>query len=110
MGPVDYSSPMTPNEYTCTSCGVSGVKLWREYNTFADQTVLECACCAMDSQKKEGEVDQNGLRKSEYGTTDQIGWRVPAIPTPEGESFWGYTSVPTEGCEWWRKLPTRYTP
>jgi hypothetical protein len=30
---------------------------------------------------------------------------VPAIPDNGGE-YWGYTSVPEEGCLWWQKLPT----
>lgn len=34
-----------------------------------------------------------------------IGWMVPAVPTEDGETFWGYTSVPQAGCEWWHRLP-----
>ena len=41
------------------------------------------------------------------GRTDTIGWRVPAVPTEDGSTFWGYTSVPDAGCAWWRRLPTR---
>lgn len=37
--------------------------------------------------------------------TDQIGWMVPAVPTEDGASFWGYTSVPQPGCAWWTNLP-----
>ncbi len=43
--------------------------------------------------------------KSEKERTDQIGWRIPAVPTEDGHSFWGYTSVPQSGCNWWYKLP-----
>lgn len=43
------------------------------------------------------------------GRTDQIGWRVPAVPTEDGSTFWGYTSVPDAGVRWWRDLPTRAT-
>ena len=32
--PVDYSSTTTPTSYACTKCGKTGVKLWREYQTF----------------------------------------------------------------------------
>lgn len=39
--------------------------------------------------------------------TDQIGWRVPAIPTEENDTYWGYTSVPQPGCDWWASLPTQ---
>jgi hypothetical protein len=38
--------------------------------------------------------------------SDQIGWYVPAIPDMEGVGYWGYTSVPQAGIDWWRKLPT----
>lgn len=41
------------------------------------------------------------------GGTDQIGWRVPAVPTEEGDTYWSYTSVPDAGVQWWRRLPTR---
>lgn len=38
--------------------------------------------------------------------SDQIGWRVPAVPTEsEVMNFWGYTSVPSAGVDWWRNLP-----
>lgn len=37
--------------------------------------------------------------------TDQIGWRVPAVPTEGFMNFWGYTSVPSAGVKWWRNLP-----
>ena len=44
--------------------------------------------------------------KNERERTDQIGWRVPAVPTEENDSYWGYTSVPQAGCDWWYRLPT----
>lgn len=39
--------------------------------------------------------------------SDQIGWDVPAIPDEENVSYWGYSSVPQEGVEWWKALPSR---
>ena len=38
---------------------------------------------------------------------DQIGWLVPAIPTPDNETFWGYTSVPSHSVVWWWSVPLR---
>ncbi len=38
-------------------------------------------------------------------TCDQIGWLVPAVPTKEGDTYWGYTSVPQAGVKWWERLP-----
>ena len=32
--------------------------------------------------------------------------KVSAIPDEE-DNFWGYSVVPENLCEWWRKLPTR---
>lgn len=89
----------------CDTCGATGCKLWREYQTCADYTDLFCGACALLSQKKEGPIDAGGYRQTEYGRCDQIGWLLPAVPTHDG-TFWGYTSVPTEGVKWWRDLPT----
>jgi len=44
--------------------------------------------------------------RTERERTDQIGWRVPAVPTEGNDSYWGYTSVPQAGCDWWDRLPT----
>lgn len=93
--------------YICSRCGASDVKLWREYNTFANLTELYCADCSMQDQGKVGEVDADGRRECKYGQkTDQIGWLVPAVPADDG-AFWGYSSVPEDRVQWWRKLPTR---
>ncbi len=106
-----YTSGEVPENYKCGDCGIHGVKLWREYNTFLDHQTLRCAKCAVKNQKKEvrGEVDDEGcITSSTIGhRTDQIGWLVPAVPTEENDTYWGYTSVPQPGVDWWRKLPTR---
>lgn len=95
-------------EYSCATCGRKGCKLWREYATFADHTTLECCDCAGASQKIDvSGIDDDGRRLSDGARTDQIGWRVPAVPTEDGDGFWGYTSVPDEAIRWWRALPTR---
>lgn len=80
-------------KYSCKDCGKSGVKLWREYQTFLDHITLRCKDC---SQKSENRMLEPGC--------DQIGWLVPAVPTDDG-SFWGYTSVPEHLCKWWKDLP-----
>lgn len=36
----------------------------------------------------------------------EIGWLVPAILTEEEDTFWGYTSCPTDRILWWTRLPT----
>jgi hypothetical protein len=124
MGSVDYASATVPAEYHCGKCGAHGVKLWRDYQTFMSHQSLLCAACACVEQSNGvrafivkdrpiggGRIDvylRSDLIKLDdsvryYG--DQIGWRVPAVPTEDGDSFWGYTSVPDEGCQWWYRLP-----
>lgn len=118
FGRVDYLSATPPPTYRCTTCGVHGCKLWREYQTFADHTELVCCDCAGKSQKHDvSQIDAEGRTpwscKDADGTVhhmqphDSIGWRVPAVPTEEGDTFWGYSSVPAAGVAWWKRLPTR---
>lgn len=91
-------------DYTCSKCKAQGVKLWRQYQTVVDAQELLCAACAAPGV----EVDADGRAEREGDAgfrTDQIGsWLVPAVPV--GDTFWGYTSVPSQDVEWWRKLPT----
>ena len=100
--------------YKCSFCGVSGVKLWRGIGTAEEAW---CAKCAMKQAGFPDSIDDEGMHVSEYsgradGRSDQIynpeqgQSLLPWIPAPDGET-WGYTSVPPEGCEWWRALPTR---
>ena len=103
-----YADGDVPKDYRCTECGAFGVKLWRQCNTFHIR--LFCACCALEDQGKDGPVGNDGRRLCDilgHGRmTDQIGSLVPAVLDEECEAYWGYTSVPEEGCEWWRGLPT----
>jgi hypothetical protein len=108
LGRVDYTSATPPDGYRCTTCGVHGCKLWREYQTAACYTELVCCDCAGRSQGEDvSDIDEDGKIAFDLGRTDAIGWRVPAVPTEDGSTFWGYTSVPDAGVMWWRRLPTR---
>lgn len=114
-------------KYECSKCGATGCKLWRQYNTFLNHLELKCAKCSgadistLDADgrvesslhKRGGEVHILATGKiGHFGVdvpmprTDQLGSLVPAVPTDDGESFWGYTSVPDAGCSWWRALPS----
>lgn len=112
-GPVDYSKIETPAGYRCVKCGATGCKLWRLYNTFLSHQELTCAVCAAEAEKKDiSTLDENGRRVTKESKidpdfrTDKIGNRIPAVPTEEGDTYWGYTSVPEPGCVWWRRLPS----
>lgn len=105
---IKYHEKTIPTGYVCGTCGVTGYKLWRESGSFLSNQTLECVMCAGASQKKDvtsvddyGTIDWNGIR------IDQIGWRVPAVPTEDGSTMWGYTSVPSAGVKWWESLPTK---
>ena len=108
-GRTDYSSTATPAGYVCATCGACGVKLWRLYQTYLTHQELACAVCAAAAEGCSiTDIDADGKRTatSAYHTpnprrrTDQIGWRMPAVPTEAGETYWGYTSVPAAGVAW----------
>lgn len=61
-----------------------------------DKQKLLCRKCAILNQ------GQNPDHPSEH----TIGWLVAAVPTEDGETFWGYTSVPQAGVNWWNSLRT----
>lgn len=103
---VEFNAP--PDTYHCRNCGARGVKLWREYQTTAPK-LLCCDCAAADQGKDISEITPAGkIPNGRYGTTDQIGWFVPAVPMEGiGDGYWGYTSVPDIGVAWWWQLPLR---
>lgn len=107
-----YLNGKVPTDYKCVQCGATNCKLWREYNTFLEHQRLLCApCTAADQKKSIIDIDADGNRTDDIGfKTDQIGWMVPAVPTEECDTYWGYTSVPMPGVNWWKNLPTLPTP
>lgn len=104
---VDYSEAIAPDDYKCSNCDATGIKLWRMYQSFPRR--LLCASCTAEGQNENiDDIDAEGYRSSKFGgRTDQIGCFVPAIPDEEGSGWWGYTSVPPAGVDWWRNLPTK---
>lgn len=84
-------------KYACGDCGAEDAKLWRQSHVFLDHVMLKCKPCC---EKHVGKT----LEQCEF-STDQIGSWIPAVPTPDRTSFWGYTSVPQEGVDWWHALP-----
>jgi len=102
------------SKYKCSFCGASHVKLWRGIGSAQEAW---CSKCAMAQAGFHDTIDDEGMHIAEFsgradGRSDQIynskkGQNLlPWVPAPDGET-WGYTSVPPEGCEWWRAVPTR---
>lgn len=103
-----YTSP-TPEGYECYRCHMTGVKLWREWNTFLDQQQLLCHDCIHIVKKDQVERNKEMTETYRIPETDQLGGMAPAVPTEDGQTFWGYSSVPSAGVEWWKALPLRST-
>ena len=108
IGPVDYLQDVPPDLYCCQFCGAWNVKLWRMGASSCIE--FHCLACANKKEKKKAvpSEDKRGVVYFQYGEnrqSDQIGNLLPAVPTPEGDTCWGYTSIPPEGCEWWYRLP-----
>ena len=91
--PFEYSSTTTPEGYAC-SCGAIGVRLFREYQTFLEHQRLTCAACI---------EKETGRAISRYD--ESVNWKVAAVPTEDGSTFWGFLSIPKDGVEWWHRLP-----
>lgn len=96
-------SPFTV-DYTCQKCKAKGLKLWRGVHNCGDDdgNELLCASCLAPGL----EVSEKGKAKDESVgfETDQIrGW-LPAVPVDD--TYWGYSSVPSQDVEWWKGLPT----
>lgn len=98
--PFSYADQGTPEGYRCGYCHATGVRLYRLYNVFLDGQRLSCRTCAC----KDGE-------EQPYGQDEHIiGWLVAAVPTEEGDTYWGFSSVPQSGVDWWNRLPKRFIP
>ena len=89
-----------PMPYFCADCSVGAVKLWRPYQTFLHHVRLLCRICS--EREQADSIKSLGRRYRDGG--DQIGWRVPAVPTNDG-TFWGYASTPLGSWSWWADLP-----
>ncbi len=113
---ADFRPPKSPHtiKYHCDKCKAQNVKLWRGVHGCADNegNKLLCATCLAPGEKvddngklqEEPYKDASGKTIGEGMETDQVkGW-LPAIPV--GDTYWGYSSVPSQDVEWWVNLPT----
>lgn len=96
MNVINYRSKKVPYDYRCSSCGVTGRRLWRLYNDMAGGE-LRCLECA--------EIHQH--RRADLESSDRIGEYVPAVPSEDNRTWWGYSSVPKRAVSWWKRLPSR---
>ncbi len=69
----------------CGKCGVTGVRIYREYGSFRREETDRCNECIDQSHK---------------------GWMVPCCLDKDGNA-WGYTSVPDKECEEFYALPEK---
>ena len=95
MRPFNYKKLEIPEEYVCSKCGKHHVRLYRQYQTCAVAVELLCRSYSLEDQKQK-------VPDSEF--EHSIGWLVAAVPTEDGETYWGYTSVPQDGVDWWNNL------
>ncbi len=93
--PFSYDTQTTPRDYVCTVCVAQGVRLYRRSHVVLEAIFLYCTRCASDHQRCQ--PTQNDT---------QIGIFVAAVPTEDESSYWGYSSVPERGVQWWQRLPT----
>lgn len=94
-------------QYKCEQCGVTGVKLWRQPQSAGPLTCNVCLGVEVDDQGR-AELEPIGDISFHGQVSDQIkGW-LPAVPTESDDlGFWGYSSVPIRGVDWWKKLPAK---
>ncbi len=103
--PFSYSERgQTPQGYVCAECGAQGVRLYRDYNTMVSHQTLRCRKCARD-QYTSTDLKRWESYKSPNDKEHCIGGVVAAVPTEDGTTYWGYTSVSQAGVEWWDALP-----
>lgn len=112
--PIIYEKLEIPDNYKCSRCAAHGVKLWRQYNTMVSH--LELLCCRCADPKRAADMSIEGrspiddsIPKHRSDQLDDVvgktGSLVPAVPTVDCDTYWGYSAVPVAGCAWWRALP-----
>jgi hypothetical protein len=108
---ADLRGPKHPFtiDYLCHKCKTKNVKLWRGVHGCADGdgNELLCATCLAPEitvSDKGKAMTKLSLHVGDEIETDQVkGW-LPAIPVDD--TYWGYSSVPSQDVEWWVTLPT----
>lgn len=94
----------TPSNYVCKDCGASHCKLWRVGGS--SNIRLYCISCAESVSGDRLKLGRNSSDQLYNGGLNL----VPAVPTEDGEEWYGYTSVPQDRCDWWGALPMSTPP
>ena len=130
-----YQNLQIPKDYICSNCKIKGIRLWRmSYSSEINLLCLKCAeknqnsyckysyCSPKiiwqhqemwnkyaedNSMKLDTEEKRNLSKAYRHAISDQIGWYVPAVPDETLTTYYGYTSVPQPGVDWWERLPLR---
>lgn len=99
-------------DYKCEVCSITGVKLWRMYQSSG--VFLRCCDCVKDEDHPVDKITPDGtLLAKKYSEgepdryTDQIGWYIPACPVDGEDTYWGYSSTPASSYTWWLHQPVR---
>ena len=100
-------------KYVCTECAVHTVKLWRKIHSGDTLLCVDCSCkwVGMDPGTVNGAGKNRSALDSQW--SDQFynpkngRSLLPAVPDDTWTTFWGYTSVPPDGCAWWGYMPLR---
>lgn len=110
----------TPTGYICGTCGAEHVRLYREYQTFLEHQRLHCTACAIKDQEAERALSDKRYVEGCLGDVrvasklydpykpHAIGWLVLAVPSEEGDTYYGFSSVPEDGLAWWMRLPIAF--
>lgn len=91
-------------KYHCDKCKMDHVKLWRGVHGCPDKDGNELLCARCLAPGVPVNKEGRAMDKAIVMETDQINGWLPAIPV--GDTYWGYSSVPSQDVEWWIALST----
>lgn len=94
-------------DYKCTDCGVTGLKLWRDYGYCSE---LWCAMCCKVKIAKAEEARKSDPWDEPPGPLDMMRYGfsgVAAIPTDaDCDAYQSSGAFKADGLLWWHALPT----
>ncbi len=108
-----YDDPTPPQRYSCQTCGVTGIRLFREYYTMGDCTSLTCAACLLAahigwhlSEPHGGVIGPWVSDNYSFGRPGEVETKwIQALPAEEGDSWWNAGGAPALAYVRWNLLP-----